>query len=144
MQNIQGFTLQCEHQSKVHPNYTKFLSLLSNDYPYFSYIYRFNSRTQIRSKPKSFEIAHFSIKYYFNFQSTTTPKNHFCPTIPISPPCSVQHLTSLKSSLWINPTLVQQSYQNLQVMLHTFPTEHIGYEEVITKEKPKYYQVNSI
>ena len=46
--NIQVFTLQIKHQSTIHPNYTKITSLLSKDYPYFSYIYRVNSKTQIR------------------------------------------------------------------------------------------------
>ena len=38
--NIQDFTLQFKHQSTTHPNHTKFTSLLSKDYPYFSYFYR--------------------------------------------------------------------------------------------------------
>ena len=45
--NIQDFTLEFKYQSKVHPNYTKFTTLLSKDYPYFSYSYRINSKTQI-------------------------------------------------------------------------------------------------
>ena len=36
--NIQDFTLEFTYQSKTHPNYTKFTTLLSKDYPYFSYI----------------------------------------------------------------------------------------------------------
>ena len=46
--NIQGFTLEFKYQSKTHPNYAKFTTLLSKDYPYFSYNYRINSKTQIR------------------------------------------------------------------------------------------------
>ena len=38
--NIQDFTLEFKYQSKTHPNYAKFTTLLSKDYPYFSYIYR--------------------------------------------------------------------------------------------------------
>ena len=36
--NIQDFTLEFEYQSKTQPNYAKFTTLLSKDYPYFSYI----------------------------------------------------------------------------------------------------------
>ena len=60
--NIQDSTLEFKHQSKVNPNVTKFTTLLSKDYPYFSYIYRINSKTQIRIKPKSSKTAHFPIK----------------------------------------------------------------------------------
>ena len=64
IQNIklQVFTLEIKYQSKIHPNYAKFTTLLSKDYPYFSYSYRINSKTQIRLKPKSSKIAHFPIK----------------------------------------------------------------------------------
>ena len=33
--NIQGITIQFEHPSKVHPNYTKITSPFSKDYPCF-------------------------------------------------------------------------------------------------------------
>ena len=72
--NIQDFTLEFKYQSQIHPNYTKFTTLLSKDYPYFSYIYRINSKTQIRLKPKSSKIAHFPIKNYHNLHFTTTPQ----------------------------------------------------------------------
>ena len=42
---IQDFTLQFKHHSRIHPNYATFTSLLSKDYPFFSYIYRINSKT---------------------------------------------------------------------------------------------------
>ena len=45
--NIQDFTLEFKYQSKIHPNYTKLTTLLSKEYPYFSYISRVNSKTQI-------------------------------------------------------------------------------------------------
>ena len=80
--NIQDFTLEFKYQSKTHPNYTKFTTLLSKDYPYFSYIYRINSKTQIRLKPKSSKIAHFPIKNCHNLHFTTTPQNHFFPSVP--------------------------------------------------------------
>ena len=60
--NIQDFTLEFKYQSKIHPNYAKFTTLLSKDYPYFSYNYRINSKFQIRLKPKSSKIAHFPKK----------------------------------------------------------------------------------
>ena len=80
--NIQDFTLEFKYQSKIHPNYTKFTTLLSKHYPYFSNSYRINSKTQIRLKPKSSKIAHFPIKNYHNIHFTTTPQNHLFPTIP--------------------------------------------------------------
>ena len=60
--NIQDFTLEFKYQSKTHPNSAIFITLLSKNYPYFSYIYRINSKTQRRLKPKSSKIAHFPIK----------------------------------------------------------------------------------
>ena len=42
--NIQDFTLEFKYQSKTHQNYAKFTTLLSKDYPYFSYIYGINSK----------------------------------------------------------------------------------------------------
>ena len=80
--NIQDFTLEFKYQSKTHPNYAKFTTLLSEDYPCFSYIYRINSKTQIRLKPKSSKIAHFPIKNYHNLLFTTTTQNHFFPSVP--------------------------------------------------------------
>ena len=80
--NIQDFTLQFNHQSTQHPNLTKFTSLLSKEYPYFSYTYRINSKTLIRLKPNSPKIAHFPIKNYYDLRITTTPQNQFFPTIP--------------------------------------------------------------
>ena len=46
--NIQDSTLQYKSQSKNHLNLAKFTTLLSTDYPYFSYIYGIISKTQIR------------------------------------------------------------------------------------------------
>ena len=37
-----------KYQSKIHPNNEKYTTLLSKDYPYFSYIYRIYYYTQIR------------------------------------------------------------------------------------------------
>ena len=71
---IQDFTLEFKYQSKIHPNYAKFTTLLSKGYPYFSYIYRINSKTQIHLKPKSSKIAHSPIKKlsYTSFYNYTT------------------------------------------------------------------------
>ena len=80
--NIQDFSLEFKYQSKTQPNYAKFTTLLSKDYPYFSYIYRINSKTQMRLKPKSSKSAHFLIKNYHNLHLTTTPQNHFFPSVP--------------------------------------------------------------
>ena len=80
--NTQNCTLEFKYQSKTHPNSAKFTTLLSKDYPYFSYIYRINSKTQIRLKHKSSKIGHFPIKNYHNLHFTTTPQNHFFPSVP--------------------------------------------------------------
>ena len=79
---IRDFTLQFKHHSRVHPNYATFTSLLSKDYPYFSHIYRINSKTQIRLKPSSSKVAHFPINNYYNLHFSTTPHKQFFPTIP--------------------------------------------------------------
>ena len=63
---IQDFTLQFTHQSKDQPNTTKFFSLLSKDSSYFSFIYRINSKTQIRSNPNYSKIAQFPLQNYYN------------------------------------------------------------------------------
>ena len=51
--NVQYFTLEFEYQSKQHPKFAKFTSLVSKDYPYFSHIYRINCKTQTRLQPNS-------------------------------------------------------------------------------------------
>ena len=56
---VHEFTLQFKLHSRVHPNYATFTSLLSKDYPYFSYIYRINSKTQVRQKPNSSKLHIF-------------------------------------------------------------------------------------
>ena len=79
---IQDFTLQYKYRSKDQPNTTNLTSLLSKDYPTFLYIYRINSRTQIRLNRNSSKIAQSTIKNYTNLHFATTPKNQFFPTIP--------------------------------------------------------------
>ena len=144
---MQDFTLQLKHQSQVYPNYTKFTSLLSKDYPYFSYIYRINSKTQIRLKPNSSKIAHFPIKNYYNLHFTTTPQNQFFPTIPHTYFSTKFRTTFNFIEVFTNdhPDTCATIIQNSTNHIATLPTGHIGYIEVpITNEKPKYYQVNDI
>ena len=145
--NIQYFTLEFKYQSKTRPNYAKFTTLLSKDYPYLSYIYRIDSKTQIRSKPKSSKIAHFPIKNYHNLHFTTTSQNHFFPTIP-----HTYFATKFRSNFNFielftdkKPDICATIIQNTSKHVATLPTGHIEYIEVpITNEKPKFYQVNDI
>ena len=117
--NIQDFTLEFKYQSKTHLNYAKFTTLFSKDYPYFSYIYIINSKIQIRLKPKSFKIAHFPIKNYYNLHFTTTPQNHFFPTNPHTYFATkfVQIPTSLRYSQTKNQTFVQLIFRTFPNML---------------------------
>ena len=80
--NIPEFTLQFKYQSKNQPNTTKHTSLLWNDYAYFSYKYRINSKTQISLNPNSSKTAHYPIRNYYNLNFATTAKKQFLPTIP--------------------------------------------------------------
>ena len=142
--NIHDFTLEVKYQSKIHPNYAKFTTFLSKDYPYFSYIYTINSKTQIRLKPKSSKIAHFSIQNYYN---PTTPPNHFFPIIP-----HTYFATKFRTNFNFievftdnKPDICATVFQNTSKHLATLSTGHIGYIEVpIANEKPKFYQVNDI
>ena len=145
--NIQDLTLEFKYQSKTHPNYAKFTTLLSKDYPHFSYIYRINSTTQIRLKPKSSQIAHFTIKKYHNLHFTTTPQNHFFPSGP-NTYFATKFCTNFNFIEVFNddkPEICATTIQNTSKHVATLPTGHIGYIEVpITKEKPKFFQVNDI
>ena len=145
--NIQDFTLEFKYQSKTHQNYAKFTRLLSKDYPYFSYNYRINSKTQIRLKPKSSKIAHFPIKNYHNLPFTTTPQNHFFPSVP-----HTYFATKFRTNFNFievftddKPDICATIIQNTSKHVATLPTGHIGYIEVpITNEKPEFFQVNDI
>ena len=130
--NIQDFTLEIKYQSKTHPKYTKFTTLLSKDYPYFSYIYRINSKTQIRLKPKSSKIAHFPIKNYHILHFTTTPQNHFFPSVP-----HTSFATKFRTNFNFievftddKPDICATIIQNTSKHIATLPTGHIGYIEV--------------
>ena len=145
--NIQDFTLQFKHHSKIYPNHTTFTSLLSIDYPYFSYIYRNNSKTQIRLKPNSSKIAHFPINNYYILHFSTTPQNRFFPTIPhtyfSSKFCTTFNFIEVFTD--DKPDNCATIIQNSTDHVATLPTGHIGYIEVpITNEKHKYYQDNDI
>ena len=145
--NIQDFTLEFKYQSKTHPNYAKFTTLLSKDYPYFSYIYKINSKTQIRLKPKSSKLAHFPIKSYNNLHFTTTPQNNFFPSVP-----HTYFATKFRTNFNFievftddKPDICATIIQNTSKHVATLPTGHIGYIEVpITNEKPKFFRVNDI
>ena len=143
--NIQDFTLQFKHQSTQHPNLTKFTSLLSKDYPYFSYIYRINSKTQIRLKPNSSKIAHFPIKNYYDLPFTTAPQTQFF--LQSNYFSTKFHTTFNYIEVFTDnkPDTCATIIQNSTNRIATLPTGHIGYIEVpFTNEKPKYYQVNDI
>ena len=145
--NIQDFTLEFKYQSKTHPNYAKFTTLLSKDYPKFSYIYRINSKTQIRLKPKSSKIAHFPIKNYHNFHFTTTPQNHFFPSVPHTYFATIfrTNFNFIEVFTDDKPDICATIIQNTSKHVATLPTGHIGYIEVPgTMEKPKFFQVNDI
>ena len=125
---IQEFTLEFKYQSKKHPNYAKFTTLLSKDYPLFSYIYRINSKSQIRLKPKSSKIAHFPIKNYPHLHFTTTPQNHFFPSVP-----HTYFATKFRTNLSIfvvftdnKPDICATIIQNTCKHVATLPTGHIG------------------
>ena len=144
---IQDFTIQFKHHSKVHPNYTKFTSLLSKEYPFFSYIYPIDSKTQICLKPNSSKIAHFPKNNYYNLHFSTTPQNQFFPTIPrthfSSKFCTTFNFIEVFTG--DKPDNCATIIQNSTNHVATLPPGHIGYIDVpITKEKPKYYQVNDI
>ena len=122
--NIQDFTLEFKYQSKAHPNYAKFTTLLSKDYPYFSYIYRINSKTQRRLKPKSSKSVHFPIKSYHNLHFTTTPQNHFFPSEP--PPTKFRtNFNFIEVFTDDKPDICAIIIQKTSKHVATLPTGHI-------------------
>ena len=120
--NIQDFTLEFKYQSKTHPNYAKFTTLLSKDYPYFSYIYRINSKTQIRLKPKSSKLHTFRLKiiiiFILQLHHRTTSFLQYL--IPILLPNSVQISISLKYSQTTSQIFVQLLFRALQNILQPY------------------------
>ena len=145
--NFQDFTLQFKYQSKDQPNTTNITSLLSKGYPYFSYIYRISSKTQIRLNPNSLKIAHFPIKNKYIFHFATTPGNKFFPTIPHTYFSSKFRTTFNFIEFFTDdkPDICSTIIQNSTNHIATLPKGHIGYIEVpITNERPKYYQGNDL
>ena len=145
--NIRDFKLQFEYQSKYQPNTTKFTSLLSKDYPCFSYIYRINSKTQLRLNQNTSKIAHFAIKNYYNLHFATTPKNQFFPTIPHTYFSSKFRTTFNFIEVFTGdkPDICSTIIQNTTNHIATLPKGHLGYIEVpITNEQPEHYQVNDL
>ena len=120
--NIQDFTLQFKHHSRVYPNYAKFTSLLSKGYPYSSYIYRINSKTQIRLKPNSSKLHTFLLTTIITSISQQHHKNNFSPQfhILIFHPNFLQLSTLLKSLQMTNQTLVPHSSKTLQITLQYY------------------------
>ena len=120
--NIQDFTLEFKYQSKTHPNYAKLTTFLSKAYPYFSYIYRNNSKTQIRLKPKSSKIAQFPNKIIINsilqlHHKTTSSLQYLIPILLLN---FVQISILLKYSLMTNQIFVQLSSKTPQNILQHY------------------------
>ena len=87
------------------------------------------------------------MKKYQHLHFTTTPQNHFFPTIPHTSFATkfrenfnfIEVFTSNKPD--ICATIIQKTSKHVA----TLPIGHIGYIEVpITNEKPEFYQVNDI
>ena len=92
----------------------------------FSYIYKINSRTQIRLRTNSSKIEHFAIKTTITFTSQLIQKINFSQQFRIQTfiLTFVQHLPSLKTLLMTNQTIVQQKYKTSQIMMLHYP-QHI-------------------
>ena len=120
--NIQDFTLEFKYQSKTHPNYAKFTTLISKDYPYFSYICRINSKTQIRLKPNLQKLHTFRLKiiiiFILQLHHRTTSFLQYL--IPILLPNSVQISISLKYSQTTKQIFVQLLFRTLQNILQPY------------------------
>ena len=125
----------------------QFTSLLSKDYPYFSYTYRINSKTQTRSNPNSLKSAHFPINNYYNLHFARNPKNKIFPTIPHTYFSSKYRTTFNFIEVFtdVKPDICSTIIQNSTNHIATLPKGQIGYIEVpITNEQPKYYQINHL
>ena len=120
--DLQDFTLQYKHQSTQHPNLTKFTSILSKDYPYFSYNYRNNSKTQICLEPNVLKSLIYQSKTIMTFILLLHHKTNFSLQFHtlISLLSFVQLSVFLKFSLTINQTLVRLLYKILQIMLQPY------------------------
>ena len=145
--NIQKFTLQCKHYSKNFRNHTKLKFFYLKITHIFLIFFRINARTQIRLKPISSKIAHFSKQNYYNLQFTTTPSNHCFPTLPHTyfsskVPTTFKFFEAFTND---NPDTCVSIIQNSTSHIATLPPGNIGYIVVpITNETPKQYQVHDI
>ena len=135
--NIHDFTLEFKYQTKTHPNYAKFTTLLSKDYPYFSYIYRISSKTQIRLKPKSSKLHTFQLKLIIIFNLQPHHKTIFSLQYhtPILLQSFVQISTSLKYSQTKNQTFVQLLFRTLPSMLLHYLQDILDISKIILQMK---------
>ena len=86
-------------------------------------------------------------KNYHNLHFTTTPQNHFFPSVP-----HTYFATKFRTNFNFievftedKPDICATIIQNPSKHMPTLHTGHIGYFEVpITNEKPKFFQVNDI
>ena len=93
------------------------------------------------------KLAHFPIKNYHILHFTTTPQNHFFPSVP-----HTYFATKFRTNFNFievftddKPDICATIIQNTSKHVATLPSGHIGYIEVpITNEKPKFFQVNDI
>ena len=87
------------------------------------------------------------MKKFYNLHFTTTPQNHFFPTIP-----HTYFATKFRTNFNFievftdkKPDICATIIQNTSNHVATSPAGHIGYIEVpITNEKHKLYQINDI
>ena len=87
------------------------------------------------------------MKIYHNLHFTTTPQNHFFPSVP-----HTYFATKFRTNFNFievftdnKPDICATIIQNTSKHVATLPSGHIGYIEVpITNEKPKFFQVNDI
>ena len=127
---MQDFTPEFKYQSKIHDNYAKFTTLLSKDYPYFSYIYRINSKTQIRLEPKSSKIAHFPIKIIIililqpHLKTTFSLQYHTLVLLPSFVQISISlKFLQIRSQIFLQllfrtpPNMLQHYLQDILVIL---------------------------
>ena len=88
------------------------------------------------------------MKNYHNLHFTTTPHNHFFPSVPLTIFATKFSNTNFNFTEVFTddkPDICAAIIQNTSKYVATLPTGHIGYIEVpITNEKPKFFQVNDI
>ena len=147
--NIKDFTLQFEYQSKTHSNYAKFTTLLSKVYPYFSYIYRINSKTQICLKLKSSKIANrktfqSKITIIFFLQPHHKTISFLQYHIPILLPSFVQISTSLNYSQTKSQTFVQLLFRTPPNMLLHYVQDILDISKFLLRMKNLHFTKSRI